>query len=608
MPADAYPSSSRPRISPGTQLNGIYEIESLIASGGMGDVFKGHAIATGAPVAIKIMRSELAENGDALALFRKEALALGDLHHEAIVRYYVFAVEPTLKYPYLAMELVDGQSLSNLLRRGPLTFEAARALMQRIAAGLQAAHVRGIVHRDVSPDNIIIPGGDVARAKIIDFGIARSTRPGDGTVIGSGFAGKYNYVSPEQLGLFGGDVTAKSDIYSLGLVLAEALTGQPIDMGGSQAEVVEKRRKVPKLGAFDLRFRPLLECMLQPDPARRPDSMATVAAWPLGALSVKTGGGRAGPAQQHDDKGGSGRRGWRYGLAAAALLAIAGGGGGAWYLLQPEVTEKPKAAPRLQEPPRLSTAPEPGGSTVATQTPPAQTAPTPSPPAPAIPPIAALPPQAPPPVSVDPAARIAGYINQYDGGDCFFIMPVAVSETAATIEGYGASVAPFNTLDEAFRRANGFEADIGVRQVTAAQCPAITALGRLRGERATAPRLEVSAYNLRGGESMTGTVDHYGNRQIELLLVSDNGSVYVLTGLLKGAADGRTFNIRMQRTDGGAGAQPQLLMAIATAQPLTSLKIAAPADAAQLFPRMLAEIARSGMGASAAAKYIKLDP
>ena len=222
--------------------------------------------------------------------------------------------------------------------------------------------------------------------------------------------------------------------------------------------------------------------------------------------------------------------------------------------------------------------------------------------------IAALPPPAPPPAGLDPAARITGYINQYDGGDCFFIMPVAVSETAATIEGYGASVAPFNTLDEAFRRANGFEADIGVRQVTAAQCPAITALGRLRGERAAAPRLELSAYNLRGGESMTGTVDHYGNRQLELLLVSDNGSVYVLTGLLKGAPDGRTFNIRMQRTDGGAGAQPQLLMAIATTQPLTSLKIAAPAEAAQLFPRMLAEIARSGMSASATAKYIKLDP
>src|SRR5262249_6356528 len=137
--------------------------------------------------------------------------------------------------------------------------------------------------RDVSSDNIMIPGGDVARAKIIDFGIARSTLLGEHTIIGGGFAGKYNYVSPEQLGLFGGDVRAKSDVYSLALVLIEALSGQPVDRGGSQAAVLEKRRKLPDLGAIDLRIRPLLERMLQPDPAARPDSMAQVAAWPLPA-------------------------------------------------------------------------------------------------------------------------------------------------------------------------------------------------------------------------------------------------------------------------------------------------------------------------------------
>ena len=181
-------------------------------------------------------------------LFRREASALHNLHHEAIVRYYVFTIEPTLGRPYLAMEFVEGQSLADLVRREPLTYEAVRALLKRVAAGLHAAHERGIIHRDVSSDNIMIPGGDVARAKIIDFGIARSTQLSDRTIIGSGFAGKYNYVSPEQLGLFGGDVQAKSDIYSLGLVLIEALTGQPIDMGGSQAAILEKRRKVPDLG------------------------------------------------------------------------------------------------------------------------------------------------------------------------------------------------------------------------------------------------------------------------------------------------------------------------------------------------------------------------
>ena len=75
-----------------------------------------------------------------------------------------------LRRPYLAMEFVDGRSLSDISDEGPLTFEAVRSLMQRVASGLQAAHEHGIIHRDVSPDNIIIPGGDVARAKIIDFG------------------------------------------------------------------------------------------------------------------------------------------------------------------------------------------------------------------------------------------------------------------------------------------------------------------------------------------------------------------------------------------------------------------------------------------------------
>src|SRR5260370_9054457 len=178
------------------------------------------------------------------------------------------------------MEFVGGEPLSELRRGGRMQFTAVRVLQERLAAGLNAAHQFGIVHRDLSPDNVLIPAGDLAKAKIIDFGIARSTRAGDGTIIGSGFAGKYNYVSPEQLGLFGGDITAKSDIYSLGLVLAECLTGRPIDMGGTQFEVLEKRRIVPDLRAVDRHFRPLRENMRQPNPADRPDSAAVTALRP----------------------------------------------------------------------------------------------------------------------------------------------------------------------------------------------------------------------------------------------------------------------------------------------------------------------------------------
>ena len=331
---DGSPHYASNQLSPGTRLNGIYEIDHLIAAGGMGEVYKGHTVQTGDPVAIKVLHPEYAKNDAALGLFRREASALHNLHHEAIVRYYVFTIEPVLGRPYLAMEFVEGQSLAELIRREALTYEAVRALLKRVAAGLHVAHERGIIHRDVSSDNIMIPGGDVARAKIIDFGIARSTQLSDRTIIGSGFAGKYNYVSPEQLGLFGGDVQAKSDIYSLGLVLVEALTGQPIDMGGSQAAILEKRRKVPDLGAIDLRIRPLIAKMLDPDPAGRPESMAQVATWPLPTSRPNDDRyaadlGRSGERRNAS----SGRTKWLALAAACGLIAI--GGGAAYYVLQP---------------------------------------------------------------------------------------------------------------------------------------------------------------------------------------------------------------------------------------------------------------------------------
>ena len=192
----------------GMQLNGIYEIEHMVGSGGMGEIYRGHEIETNSPVAIKLMLPEFAENAAALALFRKEASALRHLQHEAIVRYYAFVVESLLRRPYLAMEFIGGRSLAAILHDdGPLPLKSVHVLMQRVAAGLHAAHERGVIHRDVSSDNIIVPSGDVSLAKLIDFGIARSTQLNDTTVIGGGFAGKKNYVSPEQLGLYGANVT-----------------------------------------------------------------------------------------------------------------------------------------------------------------------------------------------------------------------------------------------------------------------------------------------------------------------------------------------------------------------------------------------------------------
>jgi filamentous hemagglutinin family protein len=260
----------------GTQLSGIYELDERLASGGMGEVYRGHNIQTGDLVAIKIVLPEFARDQTILSLFRKEASILNHLSHDAIVRYHVFTIDAGIGRPYLAMEFVNGLSLFDIMRSGPMPADVVGRLCHRLASGLNAAHEAGTVHRDLSPDNIILPGGNVDRAKIIDFGIARSANVGGETLIGGRFAGKYNYVSPEQLGLFGGEVTEQSDIYSLGLVLAAALRGKPLEMSGSQFEVVEKRRSVPDLTGIDDSLRPIIETMLQPDPTDRPASMADI--------------------------------------------------------------------------------------------------------------------------------------------------------------------------------------------------------------------------------------------------------------------------------------------------------------------------------------------
>jgi serine/threonine-protein kinase len=567
--------AGRARLSPGTRLNGIYEIDRPIGMGGMGEIYIGRVIETGDPVAIKVLLPEFSDNAAALTLFRKEASALHHVHHDAVIRYYVFSIEPALGRPYLAMEFVDGRSLSDILHSdGPLTFEAVRSLGQRLASGLQAAHDCGIIHRDVSPENIIIPNGNVARAKIIDFGIARSTQ--HGTVIGSGFAGKFNYVSPEQLGLYGGNVTPRSDIYSLALVLVNALTGRPVDMGGSQVDIVEKRRRLPDLGAIDLRFRPLLEKMLQPDPANRIESMLAVANWQFGAMPAarpRIDPGKPAAARLH--AAGRGRRFWIAAAAAVPLIALIGGAS-AYYYYRPytPVAVSPPPPPRLDNGTSLTSA------------------------GPAGPALSAVP---------ATAAKIRDFVDRYNGGDCFFVSAVAIGDSAAALEGFGASAEPFTVLDADFRRAIGFEADIGVRQVTKPQCPAIGFLQRLRNERSRAPRLDIERDGLRNGDVLSGMIDRYGDRNVDLVLVSDGGMVQPLSQLLKPGTDAKTFKIGMQRAEGGGGRQPQLLIAIATTSPLAALASGQPVAAEQFFRNVLDEAARSRQPLSATGRYFMLE-
>ena len=141
----------------------------------------------------------------------------------------------------------------------------------RLAAGLHAAHEQGVVHRDISPDNIVLEAGDVARAKLIDFGIAKLLESGQGTVV-DGFKGKLSYASPEQLGFFGGRIDGRSDLYSLGLVLCAASLGHPIGMGKTVVEAVDARRSLQALpDQIPVGLRSALEPLLALDPADRPE-------------------------------------------------------------------------------------------------------------------------------------------------------------------------------------------------------------------------------------------------------------------------------------------------------------------------------------------------
>ncbi len=392
------------------RLNGIYEIESLIAHGGMGEVYRGFNIQTRDPVAIKMIRPEFSNDPEIFELFRREASILHSLAHEAIVRYFVFSIDPELRRAYLATEFVDGESLTKRISSGPLPLADVRTLQKRVGLALDAAHRYGVVHRDISPDNIILPGDDVRNAKVIDFGIARSVRRTEVSIIGGRFAGKYNYASPEQFGLAGGEVTFKSDIYSFGLVLAAALRGRPIDMSGSEVEAIAKRRVAPDLSSIDPTIRPLIQQMLRPLPADRPESMAAVAAWEsreevLAASRARRAQG-AGPS-------GSGRAAALFG----AVIALGSVGGTAYFLRDdlaqwgrsvvaraptgagkpPSVSETPvKALPPLKQREPTPTAPPLTEQSTSPAPPPAAPAPPPAEqPQPAI--VASAPPPATPP-------------------------------------------------------------------------------------------------------------------------------------------------------------------------------------------------------------------
>ncbi|MBW8893293.1 MAG: protein kinase [Burkholderiales bacterium] len=279
------PAQPRGILPVGFVLNGIYEIKRFIARGGMGEVYEGANVNAEERVAVKVILPHLAADPKVQALFRKEAKTLTSLAHPALVQYRVLAREPRKDLLYIVTDFIDGEPLTNLIgRQSPTTGELVM-LTRRLAEGLHAAHSHGAIHRDISPENVLLPDGVLSRAKIIDFGIAKSMEIGAQTVVGDGFAGKLGYVAPEQFGDFDRRIGPWTDIYSLALVVLALAGGRAPNMGTTLVEAIDRRRAGADITAVPPLLQPLFARMLSPDPRGRPQTMAEVIS-ALDALEV----------------------------------------------------------------------------------------------------------------------------------------------------------------------------------------------------------------------------------------------------------------------------------------------------------------------------------
>lgn len=277
-PAAEEPSDPHAAVQIGALLNNIYRVKRFIGRGGMGEVYEGLNVLTSERVAIKVILPELAADPHVQASFLKEGGFLPRIANESVVGYRLIAQEPTLRVLYIVTEFVDGLSLHERMRLGPAGVDEVRDLMRRLASGLRAAHEYGIVHRDLSPDNVLLAGGRIDRPKIIDFGIAKDMTPGGATIVGTGFAGKLGFVAPEQFGEYDRSIGPWTDVYSLALTVAAVARGKPLDMGGTIIQALDRRAGIPDLSDLPAELQEPFARMLVPDPAGRVRSMDEVIA------------------------------------------------------------------------------------------------------------------------------------------------------------------------------------------------------------------------------------------------------------------------------------------------------------------------------------------
>jgi serine/threonine protein kinase len=289
-------------LTPGTRL-AQYEIIAPLGSGGMGDVYRARDSRLGRDVAVKVMAPHIAADPEMRRRFETEARAVAGLSHPSILAIHELAVVDNI--PVAVMELLEGETLRERLKKGALPWRDAVAIAAAISEGLAAAHARGIIHRDLKPENVfLIADGTV---KILDFGLAlqRLEGPnlgGDSPTIAQTaqgiVLGTFGYMSPEQV--TGERVDGRSDIFALGCVLYEMLSGQRLFAGATPQEVIAKllHDSLPSFSLFDplapQELRSIVARTIERDPTRRFDSAQDLG----GALRSLLTGSTAAPTNR----------------------------------------------------------------------------------------------------------------------------------------------------------------------------------------------------------------------------------------------------------------------------------------------------------------------
>jgi eukaryotic-like serine/threonine-protein kinase len=268
------------RMRPGDLIGERFLVEHLAGVGGMGEVYRAIDQTTENAVALKVLRELNIESSERLS---QESRVLETLSHPHIVKYVAHGITPS-GAPYLAMEWLDGESLTSRLTRSGLRLEESVSLATHVAEALAVAHARGIVHRDIKPSNLFLQDGDIEQIKVLDFGVARDHGGGRRLTLTGSIVGTPGYMAPEQARANKRVVDARADVFSLGTVLFECLTGRPAFEGEHAIAVLASLllSDAPRVRSV----RPdapevlddLVARMLAKDPDERPSDGAAVAA------------------------------------------------------------------------------------------------------------------------------------------------------------------------------------------------------------------------------------------------------------------------------------------------------------------------------------------